>query len=211
MGESSGKSIYGDAKARRRRALDAAAALLDEGGYSVLTIRSVAKRSGTSIGLIYQYFADKHDIFIALLNESQIESRAFVAALPRDQGVVSLLAAIIPESARQWGRVGRYTATWRDIEGGSSVERESIHEVRKTAREYNDELHAALREAAVAEGRTLREDRAVLPFVLSVLRGVADTIVNRWAAELDPSELIDFAAGSLAQAITAPDGSPERR
>ena len=97
MGESSGRSVYGDPEARRRQTLDAAAALLDEGGYTALTIRSVAKRSGTSVGLIYQYFVDKHDLFITLLNESQIESRSFVAALPRDQGVAALLTRIMPE------------------------------------------------------------------------------------------------------------------
>src|SRR6476620_2827252 len=62
MGVPDSKSIYGDAEARRRRTLDAAAALLDEGGYTALTIRAVAKRSGTSTGLIYQYFADKQEI-----------------------------------------------------------------------------------------------------------------------------------------------------
>lgn len=96
--------------------------------------------------LIYQYFTDKQDIFTSLLNESQIESRSFVAALPRDQGVAALLAAVIPESTRQWGRVGRFTATWRDIEGDERAERESVREVRRTAREYNSELHAALTE-----------------------------------------------------------------
>jgi AcrR family transcriptional regulator len=207
MGESNNKSIYGDAEARRRRTLDAAAALLDEGGYSALTIRSVAKRSGTSVGLIYQYFTDKQDIFTSLLNESQIESRSVVAALPRNQGVAALLTAVIPESTRQWGRVGRFTATWRDIEGDGRTERESVREVRRTAREYNTELHAALTDAAAAEHRTLRDDPAMLPFVLSVLQGVADTIVHNWAADLDHAELTEFAAASLTLAITAPDGS----
>lgn len=207
MGESSNKSIYGDAEARRRRTLDAAAALLDEGGYSALTIRSVAKRSGTSIGLIYQYFTDKQDIFTSLLNESQIESRSFVATLPRSRGVAALLAAVIPESTRQWGRVGRFTATWRDIEGDDRTERESVREVRRTAREYNAELHAALTEAAAAEGRTLRDDPSMLPFVLSVLQGVADTIVHNWATDLDHAELTEFAAASLTRAITASEAS----
>ncbi|MEE2059091.1 TetR/AcrR family transcriptional regulator [Rhodococcus artemisiae] len=207
MGESSNKSIYGDAEARRRRTLDAAAALLDEGGYTALTIRSVAKRSGTSVGLIYQYFTDKQDIFTSLLNESQIESRSFVATLPRNRGVAALLATVLPESTRQWGRVGRFTATWRDIEGDNRTERESVREVRRTAREYNTELHAALTEAAESEGRVLRDDPSMLPFVLSTLQGVADTIVHNWAADLDHTELTRFAAESLTRAITVDDGS----
>ena len=204
MSESNGKSIYGDADARRRRTLDAAAALLDEGGYGALTIRSVAQRSGTSTGLIYQYFADKQEIFIALLNESQIESAAFVATLPRDSGVAALIAAAIPNSVRQWARVGRMTATWRDIEGAARSERESVRELRVTAEQYNEELHRAILEAAEAEGRTLFNDPALIRFVLSGLMGVSDTIVNNWAAPLDPSELIAFSAAAITRGITAP-------
>lgn len=208
MGDTGNRSIYGDAEARRRRTLDAAAALLDEGGYSALTIRSVAQRSGTSTGLIYQYFADKQDIFTSLLNESQIESRAFVAGLPRDRGVAALLTDLLPESVRQWGRVGRFTAIWRDIERDAQAERASVREVRRTAREYNAELQAALLEAAAAEGRVLRDDPATLPFVLSTLQGVADTIVHNWAAHLATRDLIDFTAASLTEAITAPGREP---
>lgn len=204
MSESNGKSIYGDADARRRRTLDAAATLLDEGGYGALTIRSVAQRSGTSTGLIYQYFADKQEIFIALLNESQIESAAFVATLPRDSGVAALIAAAIPNSVRQWARVGRMTATWRDIEGAARSERESVRELRVTAEQYNEELHRAILEAAEAEGRTLFDDPALIRFVLSGLMGVSDTIVNNWAAPLDPSELIAFSAAAITRGITAP-------
>lgn len=203
MGESSGGSIYGDAEARRRRTLDAAAALLDEGGYSALTIRSVAKRAGTSTGLIYQYFADKQDIFMALLNESQLESTAFVASLPRDRGVVALLASIIPESARQWARVGRVTAIWRDAEGYTNSDGESLREVHRTAEAYNAQLLEALTEAAAKEGRILRAEPAVLAFVLSGLQGVADTIVNNWAAHLDPDEFTQFSAAALTRGITA--------
>ncbi|MDG3009423.1 TetR/AcrR family transcriptional regulator [Rhodococcus sp. D2-41] len=204
MSESNGKSIYGDAEARRRRTLDAAAALLDEGGYSALTIRSVAQRSGTSTGLIYQYFADKQEIFIALLNESQVESAAFVAALPRDGGVASLIAAVIPHAARQWARVGRMTATWRDIERGARSERDSVRELRVTAERYNAELRRALLEAAEAEGRRLLDDPALLRFVLSGVMGVCDTIVNKWAPDLDPTEFAEFSATVITRGITAP-------
>ncbi len=202
MGESNGGSIYGDAEARRRRTLDAAAALLDEGGYSALTIRSVAKRSGTSTGLIYQYFADKQEIFMALLNESQLESTAFVVGLPRDRGVTALLTEVIAESARQWGRVGRVTSIWRDTEGSSGSDRESIREVHRTAALYNEELLRAVTEAALKEGRTLLDDDAALPFLLSGLQGVADTIVNNWASHLDPAKFAAFSAAALTRAIT---------
>ncbi|RVW06839.1 TetR/AcrR family transcriptional regulator [Prescottella agglutinans] len=203
MGESSGGSIYGDAQARRRRTLDAAAALLDEGGYSALTIRSVAKRAGTSTGLIYQYFADKQDIFMALLDENIVESTRVVAALPRDRGVTVLIAAIIDEAARRWGRLGRMSQIWRDAEHAADTERESLRAVHDSGRRYDEEVLEAVTEAAAKEGRVLRDDTAVLPFLLSSMQGVAASIVNDWASYLDSDEFAQFSAAALTRAITS--------
>ncbi|GAA1099492.1 hypothetical protein GCM10009668_16490 [Nocardioides dubius] len=194
--------MYGDAAARRRGTLDAAAALLDEGGYSALTIRAVAQRAGTSTGLIYKYFADKHDIFVALLNESQIESTRFLAQVPREDGVAALLEAVIPESARQWSRVGRMTAVWQDAVSGQQFERESVGQVRATAVAYNAELERAVVAAAQVEGRRLVPAPAMIPFVLSGLMGVSDTLVNNWARHVDPAELIAFTAAAITRGIT---------
>ncbi|WP_235736218.1 TetR/AcrR family transcriptional regulator [Nocardioides alcanivorans] len=203
MSETNRKSIHGDAEARRRGTLDAAAALLDEGGYGALTIRAVAQRAGTSTGLIYKYFADKHDIFVALLNESQIESAHFVAQLPRTDGVAALIEAVIPEAARQWSRVGRMTAVWREAVGNQQFQRASLSEVLVTAEQYNRELERAVVEAARIEGRKLVDGPAMIPFVLSGLMGVSDTLVNNWARHIDPAELITFTAEVITRGITA--------
>ena len=202
MSSTSSNSIYGDAEVRRRRTLDAAISLLDEGGYSALTIRAVAKRAGTSTGLIYQYFVDKQDIFAGLLSESQLEMADFVNSLPRDQGLTALLASMIPEFARHWARVGRLTTTWRDIEGMAGSERESMLELHASVAVYNAALIRALTEAAAAEGSALLDDPALIHVVLSGLKGLADTIVNNIAKELSPEHLVNVSARALARAIT---------
>ncbi|MFD1938053.1 MULTISPECIES: TetR/AcrR family transcriptional regulator [Nonomuraea] len=48
------------------RMLDAAAALLDEGGYDALSTRTVAARTGMPIGSIYRFFSDKRSLAAAL-------------------------------------------------------------------------------------------------------------------------------------------------
>lgn len=199
---STGNSIYGDAEVRRRRTLDAAIALLDEGGYSALTIRAVAKRAGTSTGLIYQYFVDKQDIFAALLSESQLEMAAFVDALPREQGLDLLLESMISEFSRHWGRVGRLTTTWRDIEGMAGSDRESMLDLHASVAVYNTALLRALAESAAAQGRTLIDDPALIHVVLSGLKGLSDTIVTNIAKELSPEHLLTFSARALARSIT---------
>ncbi len=47
--------------------LDAAAQVLQRRGYAGATTNAIAERAGVSIGTIYQYFADKDQIFDALI------------------------------------------------------------------------------------------------------------------------------------------------
>lgn len=196
------RSIYGDAEARRRRTLDAAIALLDEGGYSALTLRAVAKRSGTSTGLIYQYFVDKKDIFAALLTESQLELSEFAAGLSRDQGLTAMLVEMMHEFARHWARVGRLVTSWRDVEGLAGSERRSVQEINAAAEAYNSELLRALAESAAVDGKELVDHPALIHLVLSALKGCSDTIVTNTAKDIDDVEFVEFSAGALARAIT---------
>lgn len=194
--------LYGDADARRRGVLDAAAAILDEAGYQGLTIRSIAKRSGTSTGLIYQYFADKQDVFAALLREGQDELAGIIEEQSAAQSVAALLAAIIPAVAHQWGRVGHLAASWRDNDSLATANREGIRELAESTARLLAVLGEVLGAAAAAEGAALREDPAMLTFVWSGLTGVADTIANRWAREVEQAQLIEYSAQALARAIT---------
>ena len=194
--------LYGDAAARRRGVLDAAAAILDESGYQALTIRSIALRAGTSTGLIYQYFADKQDVFAALLREAQDSLAAQIARQPRSDGVPSLLAGIIPEVAHQWGRVGHLAASWRDNDSLATANRAGIRELAAATTELLEQLRVALVEAAAADASALREDPAMITFVWSGLTGVADTIANGWARDVEHGEFIEYSAQALARAIT---------
>ncbi|WP_024794983.1 TetR/AcrR family transcriptional regulator [Tomitella biformata] len=200
--EKTSNPLYGDAEARRRGVLDAAAAILDEAGYQALTIRSIAKRSGTSTGLIYQYFSDKQDVFAALLREGQDELADHIAGQPREAGVAGLLAAILPAVAQQWGRVGHLAASWRENDSLATANRDGIRELAASTARLLERLREAAAEAAAAEGATLREDPATIPFLWSGLTGVADAVANRWAREIDLDEFIDYSAGALARGIT---------
>jgi AcrR family transcriptional regulator len=64
--------------------LDAAAALLDREGFAALTTRRVAQLANCSIGAVYDYFADKQAIVLALLERyrTTLESRLAAAIAP---------------------------------------------------------------------------------------------------------------------------------
>lgn len=76
---------------RRAGILDAAVKLFAENGYYVTTIQQIAKASGVSIGLIYQYFGDKDDILFLSLKrvldryETEIPARLEGVAHPVDR------------------------------------------------------------------------------------------------------------------------------
>ena len=60
--------------------LEAAAQILEAGGLSAFTTNAVAERAGVSIGTLYQYFADKNAVLLAL---AEHQMRATLGAVGR--------------------------------------------------------------------------------------------------------------------------------
>src|SRR5919107_2780174 len=54
------------ARRTRERILEAALALFADRGYEATTMREVARKAGTSLGLAYRYFASKEEFALAL-------------------------------------------------------------------------------------------------------------------------------------------------
>ncbi len=85
-----------DAKARTRsKVLDAARHLFMERGYDAATIRDIASRAELSTGAVFANFADKADLFNAVLAEDlerQLEmlKAAQSADLPMEQAILEL-------------------------------------------------------------------------------------------------------------------------
>src|SRR5262245_6181185 len=72
--------------ARQRRATDTVAAILeaatqvlDAGGLAAFTTNAVAERAGVSIGTLYQYFANKDAVLVALARQEMQSGLARIA------------------------------------------------------------------------------------------------------------------------------------
>ncbi|MEU7886857.1 TetR family transcriptional regulator [Microbispora bryophytorum] len=84
---------------RRRRIVQAAAALASRGGVEAMQMRTVAERAGVALGTLYRYFPSKMDLVVAVVGEeidlleSSIERRPPHAAHPAGRAVDVLMRA----------------------------------------------------------------------------------------------------------------------
>ncbi|MFC5164442.1 TetR family transcriptional regulator [Nonomuraea angiospora] len=84
---------------RRKRIVQAAAALASRGGVEAMQMRTVAERAGVALGTLYRYFPSKMDLVVAVVGEeidlleSSIERRPPGATTPSSRAVDVLMRA----------------------------------------------------------------------------------------------------------------------
>jgi AcrR family transcriptional regulator len=75
--------------------IEAAAQILSQGGLAAFTTNAVAQRAGVSIGTLYQYFANKDAVMVALIDREQRARVTAVGAAIRDlPDTATLLEAV---------------------------------------------------------------------------------------------------------------------
>src|SRR6266446_6746678 len=78
--------------------LEATAQILEAGGLPAFTTNAVAERAGVSIGTLYQYFADKNLVLVALAQQEMKRGPADVARALQDgsePGVEGRVRAVV--------------------------------------------------------------------------------------------------------------------
>jgi AcrR family transcriptional regulator len=85
--------------------VEAAGQLLVESGYGQASTNAIARRAGVSVGSLYQYFANKEDVFRALVRRHREEVKPVVtAALARmaepEGDLVELALDLLRDMAR---------------------------------------------------------------------------------------------------------------
>lgn len=84
---------------RRKRIVQAAAALASRGGVEAMQMRTVAERAGVALGTLYRYFPSKMDLVVAVVTdeldlfEATIERRPPKARTPARRAVDVLIRA----------------------------------------------------------------------------------------------------------------------
>ena len=90
------------AESRLQRFLDAALELIEDGGPGKdFTVQEVVERSGQSLRLFYQYFGGKHELLLALFEESVRSTTEFLRSrIAEEEGALERLHRFVVEYYR---------------------------------------------------------------------------------------------------------------
>ncbi|NYG54827.1 TetR family transcriptional regulator [Nocardioides perillae] len=134
-------------RARVEAVLDAAAALVVEHGVEALTTRAIADAAGVPVASLYQYFADKEDVLLALADRDMAEMDEQVlsdlATLP-----VLTVASVVETTMRAFVTVYHRRPAFVEIwlRGRTNT---ALHDY---GREHNRRIAATLRALALETG-----------------------------------------------------------
>lgn len=156
------RRVPSQARSRRRveAVLDAAAPLVVEHGVEAVTTRAIAEAAGVPVASLYQYFADKEAVLLALADRDMAEMDeqvlADLAALP-----VLSVAAVVEATMRAFVSVYQRRPAFVEIwlRGRTNT---AVHDY---GREHNRRIAATLRDLARDAGLaadTLTEQVALL-------------------------------------------------
>jgi len=149
MSAPSARRVPTQERSRRRVAqvLDAAARIVVEDGIEALSTREIAAAAGVPIATLYQYFADKESVLLALAQRDMDEMDAEVA-----EAIAGLesptLAAVVRATMEAFVRVYHRRRAFVEIylRGRTNV---AVHQF---GREHNARIATSLREYAVDAG-----------------------------------------------------------
>ncbi|MFM0718918.1 TetR/AcrR family transcriptional regulator [Paraburkholderia strydomiana] len=112
--------------------LEAAALVLEAGGFESYTTNHIAERAGVSIGSLYQYFPNKDAVTVALIEREASNLANRLAALDQDDWKITLLKMIeiISEHEQRRPRLSRLLDSEEVRLKAEGVQRESADRIR---------------------------------------------------------------------------------
>ncbi|MEV5983121.1 helix-turn-helix domain-containing protein [Streptomyces sp. NPDC052114] len=175
---------------RLAQLIDAAEAVLNEGGVESLTAGAVAARAGIARNSIYRYFDSIEDLLeLVVTREFPAWIEAVDRAIERETSPQGKAAAYVRANLEQ---AARGTHGWR-----ASLSRGSLS---PSARERVRDLHTSLHEAL---GRIVRELGDPQPeLTVAVLQAVVDACIRRIDQGDELATVSDFATGAVQRLLS---------
>ncbi|MFI7100900.1 TetR/AcrR family transcriptional regulator [Streptomyces sp. NPDC050161] len=187
-----------DARATRRRLLEAAADLFAERGYEAATVRDIAARAGVNQALLFRYFGSKNALLTEVMAHSGQEQ---LRNTPPEQLFEVALRGILTNTGKD--PHDRSLAVYLRSIGSHD---EAAEAVQALGDEYADTLATLSR----ADDAPLRADLAMAWLLgIGLMRVV---IAKEPLASADPDEVCTLVRGMLGRLLDGlpPQGGDER-
>ncbi|MEU8629759.1 TetR family transcriptional regulator [Streptomyces sp. NPDC048669] len=184
-----------NARATRRRLLEAARDLFAERGYEETTVRSIAALAGVNQALLFRYFGSKRGLLTEVVALGGLEQ---LRATPPEELFETALRSMLTRSAE--GAEDRSLEVYlRSVGRGD--------EAAGTLRELGEEYQGALAGLSGAPDAVLRADLA-MAWLLGI--GLMRTVVAREPlAGAEPDDVCRLVLGTLSHLWSAKPGDGE--
>lgn len=169
-----------DAAKTRQSVIDAALRLFGQRGYSGTTLRLIAAEAGCSRGPIYWHFANKEELFEAILAYSQLPLEKLIKEY-QDSHEQDDPEAVAADFARRWLRLLLEDAYFRDS-----------FEIFLNKTEFTEEV-----------SKTLQRERALTASLIATFAGLVErSRVLRDIHPAQPAQTVAFAMYSYLMGVT---------
>jgi AcrR family transcriptional regulator len=170
--------------ARRRRVLDAALRLADDGGFDAVQMRDVAAAADVALGTVYRYFSSKERLLLEAMVEQQSDLRGSIERHPPTEATPAERVTAVMR------RANRSLAAHPDVTGAmvsaiGSAQPENADIVRRVTEIMTATITSAIHgeQQKTATARELRVARILMQVWLSSLNG--------WVCGVDGPERVD--------------------
>lgn len=188
--------------------MTAAITVLSGKGFARATSVAIADQAGLSTGALHHHFATKEDLFIAVLDSVTARVIALFADLREGQSTNADLAVSLIKSLWSVYGEGDYWAVW-EINIGWRSDKGLCKQLADHRRISRDRMNAAISSNAFLSDRTKKTLLALLPFILSAMRGMfLETFATR--EELFFRSQLDILAGLLKALLDEVAAAPAR-
>lgn len=160
---------------KRKRIIDAAAAILMESGYDGLVMREVAARAQTRLGNVHYYFPTKQALLLAIFDqESNAYARtlqdAVSAAGTREKKIVAIADASLSELGKPQQKM------WRILVAVAQHDPEALQILRRENELFHNAVAAELRK--IEPRLAAQKARRIARIIWAMLDGFAIQITH---------------------------------
>ena len=184
---------------KRKRIIDAAAALLIEKGYDGLIIREVAARAQTRLGNVHYYFPTKQLLLLAIFDQesnayAQMLQDAVSAAGTRKKKIVAIVDASLLELGKPKQKL------WRTLVGIAQHDPDALQILRRENELFHKAVAAELRK--IEPRLTGQKAKRIARIIWAMLDGYAIQITHTLDTTKEINALKKEARAALIAMLT---------